>query len=482
MRVLFVSSEVAPFSKTGGLGDVSGALPQALAARGHEVLVVTPLYGRIDLKRFPMHPVRALQGLSVQMGSRRVELSGSVAQVPGNPPVYFVNSPHSFRRHTIYTNDADEHRRFLTLVHGALLFAQRLRFAPDIIHVHDWQTAMLPLILRVNYSWDQQIFGRSRTVLTIHNLSYQGKFPASIAPELGLRGQEYLLHQDQLRDGVINFLLHGILYANAITTVSPTYAQEIRTPEHGEGLDWALRSRSDVLFGILNGVDADAWNPARDKLIPYRYDALDLTGKERNKNALLARFRLPSMPGAPLVGIVSRLASQKGLDLVPEGLLPMLRAGSVQVAVLGQGERRLEGVFQDLRNWFPRQVAFQRQFDESLAHQIQAGSDFILVPSRFEPCGLTQMYGLRYGTVPIVRKTGGLADTVEPWSPSRRTGTGVVFNDFNSEAVHWAAGAARELYQDRSTYRLLQRNGMGRNFSWDVQVQEYERLYAMLNQ
>jgi starch synthase len=279
---------------------------------------------------------------------------------------------------------------------------------------------------------------------------------------------------------MINFLLTGILYANAVTTVSPTYAKEIRGPEYGATMDPFLRARESSVYGILNGVDYEEWSPQADKLIPYRYDEQHLEGKERNKLALLSRAHLPVLPGVPLLGIVSRLTSQKGFDLLPDALTAALRAGKFQLVVQGSGEKRFERLFHQLRDRFPRQVRFQTQFDNALAHWIQAGSDFFLMPSKYEPCGLTQLYALKYGTVPIVRKTGGLADTVQLWSPRTGSGTGIVFDDYDGRAVHWALEAASNIYLDRPTYRRLQHNGMMQNFSWDHQVQKYEQLYSKL--
>lgn len=481
MRVLFLSSEVAPFAKTGGLGDVSAALPRALHDRGHDVRVFMPLYARIEQAKYHFRSIDSLRGLQVRFGGRSFEVSIFAATLPGSTmEVFFVHCPQLYRRPSIYTSDPDEHLRFLLLAYAALEAAQRLRFAPDIIHCNDWQTALVPLILKARFSWDAAIFGRARTVLTIHNLNYQGLFPAKILPDTGLLDSAHLLHQDQLRDGRINSLLHGMLYANAISTVSPTYAREIRTPEHGAGLDGVLRSREPAVFGILNGVDYDEWSPQADRHIPYRYDESDLSGKERNKQALLKRAHLPVMPGVPLLGIVSRLAGQKGFELVPHALAKVLREGKFQLIVQGSGERRIERIFHELRDRFPKQVRFQTQFDNDIAHFIQAGADFFLMPSRYEPCGLTQLYALKYGTVPIVRKTGGLSDTVRLWSPRTGEGTGIVFDDYSPEAVLWALEAASSVYRDRTAYRLLQHNGMTQDFSWRLQVARYEQLYSRL--
>ena len=482
MNILFLSSEVAPFAKTGGLGDVSAALPRALHRRGHDVRVFMPMYSRIEQNKYRFRSIDSLRGMKVMFGTRSFEVSIFAATLPGSTmEVFFVHCPQLYGRHAIYAHDGDEHLRFLVLCYAALESAQRMRFAPDVVHCNDWQTAMVPLLLKTRFAWDGSIFGKTKTVLTIHNLNYQGAFPASVLPDTGLLRSAHLLHQDQLHAGRINFLLHGILYASAVTTVSPTYAREIRTPEYGAGLEGFLKARESSVFGLLNGVDYDEWSPQADKLIPHRYDVDDLQGKERNKAALLSRAHLPVLPGVPLLGIVSRLTSQKGFDLLPDALSLGLREGKFQLVVQGSGEKRFERMFHQLRDKYPRQVRFQTAFDNPLAHWIQAGSDFFLMPSKYEPCGLTQLYALKYGTVPIVRKTGGLADTVQLWSPRTGGGTGIVFDDYDAKAVHWALEAAFNIYRDRPAYRRLQHNGMTQNFSWDIQVQKYEQLYSKLS-
>jgi starch synthase len=482
VNILFLSSEVAPFAKTGGLGDVSAALPRALHKRGHDVRLFMPMYSRIEQNKYRFRSIDSLRGLKVMFGPRQFEVSIFAAQMPGsNMEVFFVHCPQLYGRHAIYAHDGDEHLRFLVLCYAALESAQRMRFAPDVVHCNDWQTAMVPLLLKTRFAWDGSIFGKTKSVLTIHNLNYQGAFPANILPDTGLLRSQHLLHQDLLKAGRINFLLHGIMYATAVTTVSPTYAREIRTPEYGAGMEPFLRARESTVFGILNGVDYDDWSPQADKHIPQRYDVDDFAGKERNKLALLSRAHLPVLPGVPLLGIVSRLTGQKGFDLLPDALSLGLREGKFQLVVQGSGEKRFERMFHQLRDKYPRQVRFQTAFDNPLAHWIQAGSDFFLMPSRYEPCGLTQMYALKYGTVPIVRKTGGLADTVSLWSPRTGTGTGIVFDDYDAKAVHWALEAAFNIYRDRPVYRRLQHNGMTQNFSWDHQVQKYEQLYSKLS-
>ncbi len=479
MNILFVTSEVAPYAKTGGLADVSAALPKYLQDVGHDVRVFLPYYSRVDDKAATLELV--LRDLEVRVGRHRYSVSIVRAERPGTSPVHLVHCPALYHRASIYTNDPDEHLRFLVLTRAALESCQRLGWSPAIIHANDWQCGLLPLTLKVRYRWDR-LFAQTKTLLTIHNLNYQGRFRANIVPDTGLADGVNLFHQDQLRAGVINFLLHGILYADGVSTVSPTYAKEIQTPEHGAELDPFLRARSSTVIGILNGVDYDEWSPERDALIPHRFTRDDLAGKAANKAELLAKFNLPITQSArvPLIGIVSRLAGQKGFGLCAEVLGGLLRRHAVQLVVLGSGEARFEQLFQDLQRTFPRQVGFYRGFSNPLAHLIEAGSDMFLMPSRYEPCGLNQMYSLKYGTVPIVHKTGGLADTVRLWDPTDGTGTGFLFANYDATGLRWAIEAAIETYANAAHWHVLMRTGMAENFSWDVQTKLYEELYRRL--
>lgn len=475
MRILAVTSEMVPYAKTGGLADVMGALPKYLADAGHDVRVFVPFYDTIapDSGDF----VVEMDGFDVQLGAHGYRVK--ILKDTQNPVAYFVHCPALYGRGGIYTQDHDEHRRFLVLCWAALMASQRMGFAPDVIHCNDWQSAMLPLILRTSFSWDR-LFANSRTLLTIHNLNYQGSFAANIWPELKLGGSEHLLHQDDLRDGRINFLLHGILYADGVSTVSPTYAQEIQTSEHGAGMEGFLRTRSSTVVGVLNGVDYDEWSPEKDAHIPFPYSADDLAGKEQNKETLLSKLGLPYVPGVPVAGIVSRLASQKGFDLIPDALVPLLNTGGLQLVVLGSGEPRLEEMFSWLQHKYPRQVVFYRGFSNPLAHLIEAGADMFLMPSRYEPCGLNQLYSLRYGTIPIVHHTGGLADTVQPWDAGTGAGTGFVFNHHDATGLGWAVRLAMRVYDDQDAWRSLMQQAMAKDYSWSRQAQIYEKLFARL--
>ncbi|HNR21800.1 MAG TPA: glycogen synthase [Steroidobacteraceae bacterium] len=460
LRIALLASEVAPFSKTGGLADVSAALAKHLTAAGHEVVTVTPLYSSID---------RAAHGLSTSGGI-------TTARLPGSPAtVYFIDEPRLYDRATLYTADPDEHLRFIRLTRAAFELCRRLGFAPDILHCNDWHTAFGPLLLAAEYGADP-LFAAARSVLTIHNIGYQGSFDAEYAGDIGLDDLSRL-HQEDLRAGHVNALKHGILYAHAVTTVSPTYAREICTEEYGMGLQETLRARGDSLTGILNGVDYDEWDPRHDRWLPIHYDAQRLGAKAELKRTFLAREGLPFRLGVPLAGVVSRLAEQKGIELLFDSLPPLLAARRLQLVALGSGEARYEQFFARLARDFPQEVRFHAGYDEARAHWIEAASDMFLMPSRYEPCGLNQMYSLRYGTVPIVRRTGGLADSVEHFDAATGRGTGIVFNDFDSAGMAWALQQALTLHADEPAWTRLMQNGMAQDFSWTRQSARYVALY-----
>ena len=483
MKVLFVSSEVAPFAKTGGLGDVSAALPRHLKALGHEVLVFLPMYAKVHAPGRSF--VEVVPALDFALGPHQIRVSIFAATLPGSRvQVCFVRCPPLYDRPSIYGNGPDEHLRFAVLCHAALHACRALRFAPDIAHLNDWQTSLIPLLLKTAFDGDP-VFARTRSLLTIHNLGHQGTFAAQLLPETGLARYAGLVHQDDLRAGRFGFLATGILYANAITTVSPTYAREILTSEHGVGLDGILRTRRDVLFGILNGIDEGEWSPERDALLQHHFSADDLSGKERCKEQLLASMRLPYRREVPVFGIVSRLAWQKGFDLCMSVLPGLFQRHGAQLVVLGTGEPRYQEFFARLAAAFPRQVAYQAAFSEKQAHLIEAGADLFLMPSRYEPCGLNQMYSLRYGTVPIVHKTGGLADTVWQYYETSGRGTGFLFEHFDEQGLSWAMSRALQVWgtgtgADRARWIELQRNGMRLPLSWEHRIGEYLALYRRL--
>lgn len=482
LRVCFVASEVAPLAKTGGLADVSGALPRFLHAQGHDVRLFMPLYSSIDVRKhgLQLHPVQFLQDVPLALGNHHYRFSVLTAALPGSAlMIYLVHCPALYERAGIYSAAPDEHLRFLALTRAAIESCQRMGFAPQIFHCNDWHTALAPLFLRSVYAWDR-LFAQTRTVLTIHNVGYQGIFGAQAAGDLSLGAGANLLHQDDLRLGRINSLKHGILYADVITTVSPTYAREICTEQYGMGLEGTLRTRGNALVGILNGVDYAEWNPATDRHLPFHYTPADLGGKDKTRAHLLKTLRLKAGKRTALLGMVSRLTVQKGFDLLFDVLPAIVARRDLAVAVLGSGESRYEEFFAQLQRRFPQRVVFHRGYHDELAHLIEAASDMFLMPSLYEPCGLNQMYSLKYGTVPIVRRTGGLADSVQLFDPDSGQGTGIVFDDFSPAAVDWAVNAAIELYGQRDLWRRIMLNGMERDFSWERQGAQYVELYQRM--
>jgi starch synthase len=468
---------VAPFAKTGGLADVSAALPLQLHRRGHDVRVFVPLYSAIDLDAYDFSPVPGLGDVSVQLGDRSFGFSVYRATLPGSDlGIHFVHCPELYDRPTLYTDDDDEHLRFILLTRAALESCQRMQWAPEIAHAHDWQAGLLPIYLKSIYAWDR-LFQDTRSVFTIHNIGYQGWIPAKLLPDTGLDPVKKFLDAADLKAGRFGFLKTALVHADRITAVSPTYAREILTPELGMGLHETLRARRDVLRGILNGVDTEIWNPREDAYLPFRYSAKSLWRKEKCKEALLEELGLPYHKHVPVIGMITRLVGQKGIDLLEEPLPALLAERDFRLIVLASGEKRLEAIFDDLQSRYPGKVLFYRGYHAELAHHIEAGADMFLMPSRYEPCGLNQMYSLIYGTVPIVHRTGGLADTVELWDPDDETGNGIVFAHATPEGVRWAIEAALDLYADRKTWQKIVRNGMAVDFSWERRIPEYEALY-----
>jgi len=482
LRICAIASECAPFAKTGGLADVAAALTKYLHAQGHDVRLFMPLYAAIERGRFALTPLGGLSHLGIGIGPHRYQYSVYSATLPGTPaPVFLIDCPPLYARAAIYSTAPDEHLRFLALTRIALECCQHLGWSPQLLHCHDWHAALGPLLLRTLYSWDR-LFAQTRTVLTIHNIGYQGEFGAAAVGDLALGENGYLLHQDDLRAGRINPLKHGCMYADAITTVSPTYAAEIRTPEYGMGLEQVLRDRGASLVGILNGVDYDEWDPRVDRHIGAHYDAATLEVKAALKQQFLARMGLKAGPNTALAGMVSRLAAQKGIDLVLAALPGLLARRDLTLVALGAGDAPYEAAMRELAATFPGRVAFQQGYDEALAHWIEAASDLFLMPSHYEPCGLNQMYSLRYGTVPVVRRTGGLADSVERYDPARGTGTGVLFDPYTAEALTGAIEAALDLHAQPAHWQRMVRNGMARDFSWTRQGAQYVALFERMLQ
>ncbi len=480
LRICLASAEVSPFAKTGGLGDVTGALARYLWKAGQDVRLFFPFYSSIDTGPHDIGPVDFIRHLGIRLGRRTFEFSAFCTTLPRTElQVYLVHCPELYHRRGLYADDGDEHLRFAMLGRAALECCQRMGWAPDVVHCNDWHTALMPLDLKTHYAWDK-LFARSRTVLTLHNVGYQGVFGAGVVDDLDFAAHASLLFQDDLSADRLNFLKTGILYADVLTTVSPTHAHEIQTEQYGMGLDDLLRRRHDHLVGILNGVDYEEWDPAIDPHLPFHYTADDLDGKEQNKRALLQDLSLRYAPGVPALGIVSRLTGQKGIDLYYEVLPPLLRHRDVRLVALGSGEPRYEEFFAALQREFPGKACFYRGFHNPLAHRIEAGCDLFLMPSLYEPCGLNQMYSQRYGTVPVVRKTGGLADAVDPWDPTTGRGTGFLFDHYTPDGLAWAIARALETYNNPDHWRRLIANGMSRDFSWERQTERYVDLYRRL--
>jgi len=480
LKICFLASEVVPFAKTGGLADVSGALAKYLDKEEHDIRVFMPFYSSIDTSVSEFHKVDFIQDIQIQFGNFSLTFSLLTAKLPdSNANVYFVHCPGLFDRGSIYTDDMDEYLRFALLTRASIESCQRMGWAPDIMHCNDWQTGLAPLYLKTLYSWDD-LFAKTRTILTIHNIGYQGIFGWDKLDTLGINDYKQFLPAEDLDAGIINYMKIGLLHADMITTVSNTYAKEIMTSEYGCGLEGLLQQRQDRLIGIVNGVDYAEWSPESDKLIPHAFNINDLSGKEKNKQALLKKMSLPYNATTPVCGIVSRLTGQKGFELLHESLFEILASTDIQFVVLGSGEEKYAHFFQQAQAHFPHKMVFFNGYNVELSHLIEAGSDMFLMPSRYEPCGLNQIYSLKYGTVPIVRKTGGLADTVDFYDWESQQGTGFVFEHFNADSVKWAINHAVETYKNRDAWTKLMKAGMEKNFSWDVQVQKYIELYRWL--
>ncbi|HJY82482.1 MAG TPA: glycogen synthase GlgA [Candidatus Binatia bacterium] len=481
LRALFVTAEVTPFARTGGLGDMTAALSQVLVALGHDVRLVMPLYQTVRDSEFPLTEVMTDLSVPLVTGRRTARVwQGAFPgqEGPTGVPVYFIEQDDYFARPGLYgdgTGDyTDNAQRFIFFCRAALALTEDLAWFPHVFHCHDWHTALVPPFLRFLSELDARL-SAAATLFTIHNLAYQGWFPTWV---FGITGLPLSLFQIAGVEffGLMNFMKAGLHYADQLSTVSPTYAEEICTPELGFGLDGVLRERHDVLTGILNGVDYQEWNPATDPVLAAHYSAADLTGKTRCKRALLRTYAMPEDLETPVVGLISRLVEQKGVDIVVDAIAPLLTLG-LRLVVLGSGEARHERRFTDLGRRYPAQVGVRLGFDNTLAHQIQAGSDCLLMPSRYEPCGLTQLYSLRYGTIPIVRATGGLRDTVVPFDPASGQGTGFVFQEPRADALVEATRAAQRVFADRQAWERLQRNAMAQDFSWGQSAARYLDLY-----
>jgi starch synthase len=479
LNICLACSEMAPLAKTGGLADVSAALLAYFQDTGHDARLLMPRYASLDEGEFEAEPLPGIENVDIQLGGRGFSYSVLRARLPEQGlEFYLLDCPELFGGEEIYAGP-DEHLRFILLSRAAIEMCQRMQFSPDIFHCHDWHTALLPLYLKTLYAWDQ-MFARSRTVLTIHNIGYQGVFGTDSLQGAGLGESLEFLDPDDLQHDRFNFLKTGVMHADLLTTVSPTYAREILDPEYGMGLEGNLRARSGSVVGILNGVDYTEWDPQNDALIPHPYSSRNLEGKEENKKAVMDELGLEYRFDRPLAGIVSRLTYQKGIELMQQVLPPALEQRDWSLAVLGSGESEHEQFFHWLHGEFPGRVSFYQGFENRLAHLIEAGSDLFLMPSRYEPCGLTQMYSLRYGTVPVVRATGGLTDSVQHFDAGKGTGTGVVFHDYDANGFRWALNTALDLYQNKQAWRQVVFNGMQKDYSWQEQGRIYVERFRKL--
>jgi starch synthase len=479
LKLCILSSEIIPYAKTGGLADVAGALLAEFARRGADVRAFMPFYASVRAGPWRFEPLAAAVNVPLEIGGTRYEFSVFTSGLPGGErALHFIDCPALFDRTALYTTDADEHRRFILFTRATLETCRLMGFVPDLFHCNDWHTAFLPLLLKTGYAGYTQAAAKS--VLTIHNIAYQGVMAGSAAPDLGLGGAYALLDQDDLRQGFINPLKTGIKFADAVTTVSPTYAREICDGPLGMGMQAALRARVGGVAGILNGVDYSDWDPRHDPHLTAHFNPQDLSGKLENKRRLLAAGGLDLGVSAPLMSAVSRLTEQKGFDLLFDVLPETLRRRDCGFIALGSGEARYVDFFEWLAASFPGRVAFRSGYDEAYAHLIEAGSDLFLMPSRYEPCGLNQMYSLRYGTIPVVHRTGGLADSVRHFDPSTGQGTGCVFNDFDENGMRWALNTALDWFQDAALWQRLIQNAMAQDFSWSRQVDQYETLFRRL--
>jgi starch synthase len=470
LRIAILSSEAVPFAKTGGLADVSGALAKALHTEGADPFLIIPLYDQID-RTLLSGPF--IDDLEVEWRSKRPRVGVWKSEVLG-APTYLIDAPHYFARGKIY-GDVDDFERFAFLCRAAIALLRRLGDAPDILHCNDWPTGFASVEMRARRQHDQ-FFARTRILFSIHNLAYQGAFKPSDLWWLGF--SDYT--NDFMLQGVASALKAGLIAADFISTVSPRYAREIQTPEQGNGLDWLLRARNNRLVGIANGVDYDVWNPETDPEIAAHFSAADLSGKRECKLDLLRRFGLPQEPERPIIAIISRLVSQKGYDLIREAARGILDTGASFIA-LGAGGREYEDFLQSWHDSAPHRVGIYKGYaGEPLAHQIEAGADMFLMPSLYEPCGLNQMYSMRYGTVPVVRATGGLDDTVESFDVSTGKGNGFKFGPYSVPALLEKIREAIYFYSQPDIWAKIQRNGMKTDNSWSAVAKKYLELYQQV--
>lgn len=482
LKVAFAASEAVPFAKTGGLADVAGTLPVFLGELGCEVKLFIPKYSSIDETKYGLNYCWELGELPIRVAGNVYSVHVHKSSLPdSNVEVYFIDCPHYFFRGSIYTNDSDEDERFILFSKSVIETLQRLQWAPDILHCNDWQTGLLPLLLKDNYGWDK-MFNETKTVFTIHNIGYQGVFPKTVMFSAELNGDYFYPGGPVEFYDKVSFMKAAIVFSDVINTVSEKYAEEILTAEYGNGMEKSLLDRKEDLYGILNGVDYDVWNPVSDRLIPFRYNAGYLNGKLKNKKFLLEHFNRDYKENLPLIGIISRLVKQKGFDLVAQEIdnLMQLKANWI---ILGSGEDSYENLFKDVALTYPGKTAIYIGYNNELAHLIEAAADIFLMPSHYEPCGLNQIYSLKYGSVPVVRKTGGLADTVQDWHEliikKDESGTGFSFNDYSGTALLTTLQRSIDTFKNKTVWKKIQKNGMNKDYSWKTSAEKYISLYGI---
>jgi len=476
MKVCFVTSECVPYIKTGGLADVSGSLPLSLHENNTDVKIFLPLYDKIDREKHKLVKIEELSGDNVSILNIKHSYDVYYTKHHDKVDTYFIDCPFYYSRGVVYTSDEDENERYILFQQAVLKSLQKLLWGPDVIHCNDWQSSLIPSMLKLQYAWDK-LFQNTKTLLSIHNIGYQGTFPSDSVLKAGFGESLYVLGGPFEFNGYANFLKAGIYYSDIVSTVSPTYAKEIQTPEFGSGLDGVLRSRGENIYGILNGIDTNDWSPVSDKLITKNYSFNTLKDKYINKSELLKLSGLNAYINVPLFGIVSRLAWQKGFELIVE-LMEKRIDEDFKLVVLGAGEEKYEDCFIKLMVDYPDKIKVFLEYNNSIAHLITAGSDFFFMPSRYEPCGLNQMYSLNYGTLPIVRNVGGLADTVI--DIAIENGNGFSFDEFTLEGIEPAFDKALNLYKDKILMKSVIQRGMSSDFSWNKSAKEYIELYSKI--
>lgn len=477
LKILIVGAEAAPFAKVGHVAEVIGSLPLALHHLGHDVRLVIPRYGRIDPAKFDLKPVAALQQVQVQMnrGSETVYISeGEITSNGSQVPVYFVNNDKYFNREGIY-GYPDDDERFILFCRAALEMLPDLGWQPDVIHCHDWHTAIIPNWLKTIYA-DQPFYKDIASVYTIHNLAYQGIFGYRVLEIAGIGEYGFVYPQRDDASNLVSLMSLGIRTADVISTVSPTYAQEILTPQYGEHLDQLLNERKERLFGILNGIDTRRFNPETDRFLVAPFNENSLEQRVQNKLDLQREARLAQNPDVPVIGMISRLANQKGFDLLAQ-IIDLLMQLDMQFVLMGTGDHLYHDLFRQVAERFPEKFSYYMTFNTPIAQKIYGGSDLFLMPSRFEPCGLGQMIAMRYGSIPVVRETGGLADTVKDFDPRTSKGNGFTFSSYDSMLLYGALVRALETYKYPEVWRKLQVRDMTADYSWQASASQYVSLY-----